>query len=154
MEGLTYAKYRKFTSLEEAQQFIHNNSSSRSSSAVQMKQIIPSENFIKQLFQAGPSSSSSNRAGRPGGGGTLLLDHVPPTSHTFAALQTRNLTTATYSDFPFSEDPTSGHVHCYTDGACEKNGRVGARAGIGVFFGLNHPMYELLEPFIVTVILI
>lgn len=30
-------------------------------------------------------------------------------------------------------------IHVYTDGACSKNGRQGANAGIGVFFDLQHP---------------
>ncbi|XP_069686371.1 uncharacterized protein [Periplaneta americana] len=33
-----------------------------------------------------------------------------------------------------------GYVEVYTDGACEQNGRVGAKAGIGVWFGDNHPL--------------
>lgn len=28
----------------------------------------------------------------------------------------------------------------YTDGACENNGRAGAKAGIGVWFGENHAL--------------
>ncbi|XP_076364806.1 ribonuclease H1-like [Tachypleus tridentatus] len=31
-------------------------------------------------------------------------------------------------------------VHIYTDGACSSNGRHGARAGIGVFWGADHPL--------------
>nr|CAD7603703.1 unnamed protein product [Timema genevievae] len=33
-----------------------------------------------------------------------------------------------------------GFVQVYTDGACEKNGFAGAKAGIGVWFGINHPL--------------
>jgi hypothetical protein len=29
-------------------------------------------------------------------------------------------------------------VSVYTDGACSKNGKIGASAGIGVYFGENH----------------
>ena len=29
----------------------------------------------------------------------------------------------------------------YTDGACRNNGYHGASAGIGVWFGDNHPLY-------------
>ncbi|CAM1293726.1 RNASEH1 (predicted) [Pycnogonum litorale] len=32
----------------------------------------------------------------------------------------------------------SDAVHVYTDGACENNGKYGARAGIGVYWGPNH----------------
>lgn len=31
-------------------------------------------------------------------------------------------------------------VVVYTDGCCSRNGRVGARAGIGVYWGPNHPL--------------
>lgn len=42
--------------------------------------------------------------------------------------------------FPGFEVDENGYVHVYTDGACENNGRVGARAGIGVWFADNHPL--------------
>jgi ribonuclease HI len=29
--------------------------------------------------------------------------------------------------------------HVYTDGACSRNGKDGAVAGIGIFFGINDP---------------
>lgn len=32
------------------------------------------------------------------------------------------------------------YVDVYTDGACSSNGRRGAQAGIGVWFGDNHPL--------------
>lgn len=31
-------------------------------------------------------------------------------------------------------------VVVYTDGCCSANGKAGARAGIGVYWGLNHPL--------------
>lgn len=33
-----------------------------------------------------------------------------------------------------------GFVHVYTDGACENNGRPNCKAGLGVWFGENHPL--------------
>ncbi|XP_075984686.1 ribonuclease H1-like [Anticarsia gemmatalis] len=39
----------------------------------------------------------------------------------------------------------NGNVNVYTDGACLSNGRSDARAGIGVFWGDNHPM-NVSEP--------
>ena len=33
----------------------------------------------------------------------------------------------------------NGYVHVYTDGSCENNGRVGARAGCGIFWADSHP---------------
>lgn len=34
-----------------------------------------------------------------------------------------------------------GYVACYTDGACPRNGRPNASAGIGVVFNFDHPRY-------------
>jgi ribonuclease HI len=42
------------------------------------------------------------------------------------------------SKYDFSEN--NGYVVVYTDGACENNGKPGAKAGIGVWFGNNHPL--------------
>lgn len=42
--------------------------------------------------------------------------------------------------FPGFQADEDGYVHVYTDGACEKNGKVGAKAGVGVFFGDSHPL--------------
>lgn len=33
-----------------------------------------------------------------------------------------------------------GFVKVYTDGACTKNGKMGAKAGIGVWFNEDHPL--------------
>lgn len=33
-----------------------------------------------------------------------------------------------------------GFVVVYTDGACSQNGRVGAKAGVGVWFNHNNPL--------------
>lgn len=38
-----------------------------------------------------------------------------------------------------------GFLIVFTDGACEGNGRHGARAGVGVFFGTGHPL-NVSEP--------
>ncbi|XP_031848424.1 ribonuclease H1 [Nomia melanderi] len=35
---------------------------------------------------------------------------------------------------------SDGYVNVYTDGACGGNGTAGAKAGIGVWFGENHPL--------------
>lgn len=40
---------------------------------------------------------------------------------------------------------SEGYVEVYTDGACEKNGKKGAKAGVGVWFGDSHPL-NISEP--------
>ncbi|XP_042232542.1 ribonuclease H1-like isoform X1 [Homarus americanus] len=44
----------------------------------------------------------------------------------------------------FSTD-SDGFLIVYTDGACEFNGRNGAKAGVGVYFGKDHPL-NVSEP--------
>lgn len=45
----------------------------------------------------------------------------------------------TYGQYQFHED-SEGYVHVYTDGSCENNGKKQAVAGLGVYFGDNHPL--------------
>lgn len=40
---------------------------------------------------------------------------------------------------------SNGYVQVYTDGACENNGKAGAKAGLGVWFGYGHPL-NVAEP--------
>ncbi|XP_012277947.1 ribonuclease H1 [Orussus abietinus] len=35
---------------------------------------------------------------------------------------------------------SDGYVNVFTDGACSSNGKKGAKAGVGVWFGDNHPL--------------
>lgn len=48
-------------------------------------------------------------------------------------------TTKVYKGIEFNED-AQGFVHVYTDGSCENNGKFGAAAGLGVYFGSNHQL--------------
>jgi ribonuclease HI len=47
------------------------------------------------------------------------------------------LTTICFLDFTVDRN---GYVIVYIDGACPGNGNQGARGGIGVWFGNNHPL--------------
>ncbi|XP_068208907.1 ribonuclease H1-like isoform X1 [Palaemon carinicauda] len=51
---------------------------------------------------------------------------------------------ATDDKTKFSTD-SDGFMIVYTDGACQFNGRHGAQAGVGVFFGHDHPL-NVSEP--------
>jgi ribonuclease HI len=42
--------------------------------------------------------------------------------------------------FPDFTVDRNGYVIVYIDGACPGNGNQGARGGIGVWFGNNHPL--------------
>lgn len=48
-------------------------------------------------------------------------------------------TRKTYGSIEFYED-SDGFVHVYTDGSCENNGKAIAKAGLGVYFGPDHPL--------------
>lgn len=48
------------------------------------------------------------------------------------------------SDGEFEMD-NDGYVQVYTDGACSANGKTGARAGLGVYWGDGHPL-NISEP--------
>lgn len=37
-----------------------------------------------------------------------------------------------------------GYVVVFTDGACSQNGKVGAKAGVGVWFNHNNPLLVLM----------
>lgn len=41
-----------------------------------------------------------------------------------------------------SKESEEKFIKVYTDGSSRRNGRLGARAGVGVFFGTNDPRYE------------
>ena len=45
-----------------------------------------------------------------------------------------------YNPHGFEVD-RDGYIIVYTDGACSSNGRLGARGGVGVWFGENHPRF-------------
>lgn len=104
IEGFDYPKYKKFATLEEAENFIQENQTTRGT-----------------MSQSGKS---------------LRNKTAVPTDNDIC---TRNLSSVVFRDYPFQRDE-NGYVHCYTDGSCESNGRVGAKAGIGVWFGLDHSL--------------
>ena len=91
------------------------------------------DKFIQEnQIQKGAKASSVSQSGKS------LLNNFPavPTDKDICV---RNLSTVSFGDLPFQRDE-DGFVHCYTDGSCEKNGQVGAKAGVGVWFGVDHPL--------------
>ena len=109
IEGLRYAKYRKFTTLEEAQQFIMENQDVKGNQQLKLSQ---AKDPLKSTLAKTSADSES-------------------------CLQ--NLKTTSFLNYAFQCDE-NGYVHCYTDGSCEGNGKSSARAGIGVWFGADHPL--------------
>lgn len=130
VERFPGARYKKFGAEEEAWKFVKENGapvkSSESSSATQ-----------------NPTTSKENPR------------HVQPSFHAKRPLQLYSNSTKDspsakrtkmidISDLP----PMIGHSFTnmgdatvvYTDGCCSQNGNLKARAGIGVYWGPNHPM--------------
>lgn len=66
-----------------------------------------------------------------------LLNNLAVASDKYISV--RHLSSVAFRDNNFQQDE-NGYVHCYTDGSCESNGRVGAKAGVGVWFGVDHPL--------------
>jgi ribonuclease HI len=106
VDDFKFPIYKKFPSLEEAEQFIKDRGASTAG-----------------------SSGQSNKSLR---GQKTAVPAAP-------VISVRSLTTVAYGNSNFHRDD-DGYVHCYTDGSCEGNGQAKARAGIGVWFGVDHPM--------------
>ncbi|MGH0174520.1 UNVERIFIED_CONTAM: hypothetical protein FKN15_075004 [Acipenser sinensis] len=44
------------------------------------------------------------------------------------------------ANYPYDETRSGQRAVVYTDGCCERNGQYGAKAGLGVFWGDDHPL--------------
>ena len=53
--------------------------------------------------------------------------------------QVRHMSTTTFYNHQFHVSD-EGYVQVYTDGACENNGKKGAKAGVGVWFAEGHAL--------------
>lgn len=81
---------------------------------------------VNKIVVKGPKSSSSSEPRK-----TILIEPPQPKSHRS-------------SNNTFIKD-SDGFVEVYTDGACSSNGRQGARAGLGVYWGDGHSL-NVCEP--------
>ncbi|XP_076674806.1 ribonuclease H1 [Andrena cerasifolii] len=117
--------YKKFSSQAEAENFIKQNANSTKGN----KLSVAAPAFGKRsLQQRSASSDASNE--KPSSKKRKLIVINELNSECTAPKKTP-------SDYIIDKD---GYVNVYTDGACSKNGRKGSRAGIGVWFGDDHPM--------------
>nr|ACO10969.1 Ribonuclease H1 [Caligus rogercresseyi] len=117
--GFTNARFKKFSSYEEANNFVKENSN-KSSSGVQ------------RVFKAG-KKSKENTAGQ--------INRVVSAEEGWYV-----------DERDWNYDPDLGYtlnkegwVKVFTDGACSNNGRRGAVAGIGAYFGPGSPK-NISEP--------
>lgn len=110
IDGIKYPKYRKFSTYQEAEEFINQNQGTTEQNTFN-RQIASDKTLCKV-----PSVPSDNE------------------------ISVRPLSVVTFRNCNFQQD-ADGFVHCYTDGSCEGNGQNGARAGVGVWFAVDHPLY-------------
>ncbi|XP_056420088.1 ribonuclease H1-like [Hyla sarda] len=122
------ARYKKFASEEEAWKFVKDNpeaSSSRieCSSKAQSSSSSSVSSSVKPPYHAKRPLPILTSAGQSAPKRTKFIDidSLPP------------LPGQSFTNMGDS-------VIVYTDGCCSKNGRHSARAGIGVYWGPNHPL--------------
>ncbi|XP_017883755.1 ribonuclease H1-like [Ceratina calcarata] len=110
-------KYKKFHTRVEAEQFIKEHSQG-SGSDTTSSNVARSKRYTKRPRPADTKDDISSNMAR------------------------RSKSSKGSGDFLVDSD---GYVNVYTDGACSSNGYRGAKAGIGVWFGDDHPM-NVSEP--------
>ncbi|KAM3932591.1 ribonuclease H1-like [Leptodactylus fuscus] len=117
------ARYKKFASEEEAWRFVGNNPEASSSPIESSSKDQSSSSNVKKTFHTKRPLPVSTSTEQPVPKRTKLIDisALPPLpGHSFTQM--------------------GDCAVVYTDGCCSSNGRVKARAGIGVYWGPNHPM--------------
>ncbi|XP_033860033.3 ribonuclease H1-like isoform X2 [Acipenser ruthenus] len=115
VDGYSNASFKKFGSREEACAFVNDRGSSSGSRSWDAS---PSSSSGSRSWDASPSSGSGSRswdASPSSGSGSRSWDASPSSSSGQRAV-------------------------VYTDGCCERNGQYGAKAGLGVFWGEDHPL--------------
>ncbi|VDK42371.1 unnamed protein product [Anisakis simplex] len=117
VKGFTGAKFKKFSSEREALDFINANKEGCVPLAVK---------------QPAVTTSSSSGALKPSNSGRIQKRLVPRKN--ILHLKKKALCKTDVDEWRSQGVPV-----VYTDGACSSNGRRGAKAGIGVFWGDNSP---------------
>ncbi|XP_066595871.1 ribonuclease H1 isoform X1 [Prorops nasuta] len=117
VHGYSNASFKKFNSRMKAEEFIKQNSCVTSSSAACNSKI---RQRPYDLNNDGPPKKVYKR--------TKLIDLPRPVP---------KVNSIDKDSFSIDDN---GYVNVYTDGACTSNGRKNAQAGIGVWFGDNHPL--------------
>jgi len=121
------AKYKKFASLAEAQEFVNNGSGVGRSS-------LKSPSHTSSSLLSRPSSSFSTSAA------SSPLVPIGGNSATMESYWGKSLSAPSRSTAPAALRGDAEIV--YTDGSSLGNGTYGARAGVGVYFGPNDPRSE------------
>lgn len=147
--------FKKFSSKSQAEDFIkkYNDSLKGSSSTSKGGQstLLPKEQRTKIKTKKVSSISSQEKTLlkslvanelKKQAGTKRPIEPENKTKSAKRAKQDISNTSSPNTDFITDKD---GYVNVYTDGACSSNGFQGAKAGVGVWFGDNHPL-NVSEP--------
>lgn len=174
VKGYPGARYKKFPSINEAQSFIeanggvagpskrapvrnNENKLKRSfSTAAKYSAPIKKTNYNKRNYSS-EESDFSDLGDEFSGMLNQQMDHIEKrikavqrnvdkisknNGKKAIMIEPQNKRIKHSSGFEIDRD---GFVEVYTDGACSSNGRVCAKAGLGVYWGENHPL-NISEP--------
>lgn len=164
------AEYKKFKTVDEAVGFLKGNEMIKngeidgwvrgvggavSGGGVKRKVDDTDTNEDNATSTSTSTSSTTTNPKKRKSSSPLLGDPSEKTLRKVAILQAksslhrqkRDLTTSTLTstttfttNATFTINPTTQRIIIYTDGSCRGNGREDPQAGIGVFFGYNHPL--------------
>ncbi|XP_064483380.1 ribonuclease H1-like isoform X2 [Ornithodoros turicata] len=156
VKGFPFARYKKFETQEEALAFVtdnepitlqndHGGTSTHVVAKAPFLQQKRRRNKRKHGFESSNAQAAQNH-GVPGEGHQQGAGINQRQSVTLQAGRKRQQegesVTCQVPSKRVCIDLTSDDdmLHVYTDGACTANGKKGAKAGIGVYWGHNHPM--------------
>uniref|UniRef100_A0A182NUA7 Ribonuclease H1 n=1 Tax=Anopheles dirus TaxID=7168 RepID=A0A182NUA7_9DIPT len=132
VNGFTAARFKKFNTQAEAQNFIDQNSGGGGGGGEAVPFATNYKPPTKWAMKRSASTSATTETNPPGtkqSKKTILLD-APPTPVSKMVK---------YGEYSFLQDD-DGFVHAYTDGSCEGNGTAKAAAGLGVYFAEGHAL--------------
>lgn len=149
VKGFSGAVFKKFKSNDEARNFISIKSNNVSSKAIveppskRQKCDMTEEEMLKIVLNCDlnnePEPIKKPRKSRGAAGSSRKTNDDTFKPDRIRMIKPEETTLKTYGGHQFHEDK-EGFVHVYTDGSCENNGKKGAIAGLGVYFGDNHPL--------------
>lgn len=141
--GFHCPRYKKFSSMSEAKEFVQENSSSNPV----VDRRTESEKSGETGENNGAKDSASEESTAKASPEKRKRENSDSNEAADGESDTKKLNTGDSDGddkTKFSTD-SDGFLIVYTDGACEFNGRHGARAGVGVYFGPDHPL-NVSEP--------
>ncbi|KAG5670564.1 hypothetical protein PVAND_000818 [Polypedilum vanderplanki] len=132
VKGFSGAIYKKFKTKAEAEEFIEKKSEpvkkKRKIEYTEEDEIRDILKFVETCEDEEIPTSSTNKSTNKDYSKPKIKSELPGET-----------TLKKYGKYIFNED-ANGFVHVFTDGSCESNGSKFARAGLGVYFGKNHPL--------------